>query len=176
MIEEIKKICQNNVLVEIYNNADEDSFFVGRIITCTDDEILIKSYGPNGKCLGYQVMSINPITQICYDTVYLKGLSKVLETNETKHDFPRGYWNDLDILDVFLDICKKNKLMIGLECLYGRKRNGFIISLNDDIVKLEAYDSTGNYDGTCILLREDIKMAEIEGDEQRDIMQFINSK
>lgn len=177
MIEEIKKLCNNKDLVEIYNDVDDNTFYVCNIVACSDDHLLLLCYDRKGQSCGYKVIRTDSVASISYDTIYLKDQQRILANNAADYRFPVGYWNDLEIMDVFLNMCMKNKLMTGIELLDGRTRNGYIVAVDEeeDILKLKAYDFTGNYDGMCIVRLSYVKMAEIDGEDQLRIVRYINA-
>ncbi len=178
MVEEIKLLCNSKELVEIYNDADDSSFYVCNIVACNDEHMLMLCYDRDGHSCGYKVIRNDSVMSISYDTIYLRDQQSINVNDATDYGFPVGYWNDIDIMEVFIGMCMKHKMMTGIELLEGRTRNGYIASVNydDDALKLEVYDFAGNYDGMCIVRVSDLKMVEIDSVELSRIVRFINSK
>lgn len=164
----IKQLCNTGELVELYHNRDDyDKFRVGYIIACTDNEHLVHEFDDNDLDDGYYVMQNDSVYIIQHHTIYLKNMLQFIKPKPDKYDLPKGYWPELDLFHVVLNLCQQERLMAcvwlhnGFECL------GWVKSFNDEVVEIDRVDCDGLPDGTTYLHMEDIKLVGFSGLEMK---------
>ena len=164
----IKQLCNKNELVELYTNRDDyDRFGVGYIIACTDNEYLVHTFDEKDLDNGYYVMHNDSIYIIHHHTIYLKNMLRFIKPKPDKYDLPKGYWPELDLYHVVLNLCQQEmqiavvRLENGFECF------GWVKSFNNEVLEIDRVDGDGTPDGTTCLLMEDIKMVGFGGLEEK---------
>lgn len=163
----IKQLCNANELVELYTNPDENhNFEVGYIAACTDTEFLLHSFQENDLDDGYYVSRNDSVFQIRHSTIYLKNMLQFIKPKPDKYDLPKGYWSELDLFQVVLNLCQQERLIavVRLECdlqFYGKVKE-----FSNEIVEFEEVDGNGMPDGTTFVRIEDIKLVGFSGLEE----------
>ena len=163
----IKQLCNANELVELYTNPDDNhNFEVGYIAACTDTEFLLHSFQENDLDDGYYVSRNDSVFQIRHSTIYLKNMLQFIKPKPDKYDLPKGYWSELDLFQVVLNLCQQERLIavVRLECdlqFYGKVKE-----FSNEIVEFEEVDGNGMPDGTTFVRIEDIKLVGFGGLEE----------
>ena len=155
----IKRLCNINELIELYSNFNDcDKFAVGYIDACTDNECLIHSFQENDLDDGYYVMHNDSVFEIRRRTKYLKNMLLFIKPNTEKYKLPKGYWLELDLFNVVLNLCKEERLMAMIRLDFGEECYGYINDFDDSILEIETVDSDGIPDGIEYLRIEDVRV------------------
>ena len=164
----IKQLCNAGELVELYTNRDDyDKFRVGYIIACTDNEYLVHEFDDNNLDDGYYVMHNDATYIIQHHTLYLKNMLQFIKSKPIKYDLPKGYWPELDLYHVVLNLCQQERLMAVVRLHNGFEGIGWVKSFNDEVVEIDRVDAYGEPDGITYLRMEDIKLASFSGLEEK---------
>ena len=67
---------KNGKLIAIFNETDDDSYFVGKIKNLSETEVELKLLNEDAKWIGSEKIKISEITYIGFDTNYEKELMK----------------------------------------------------------------------------------------------------
>ncbi|WP_271785392.1 hypothetical protein [Aquimarina algiphila] len=67
---------KNEKLIAIFNNSDDDSYFVGQIKNLSEIEVELKLLNEDAEWIGDEKIKIDEITYIGFDTSYEKELLK----------------------------------------------------------------------------------------------------
>ena len=169
MNEIIKELFNTNELVETYTNPNDcDKFGVGYITACTDDEFLIHTFQENDLDDGYYVKRNDSMIRIQRNTIYLNNKLQLIKPKAEMDNLPKGYWPDLDLFDVVLNLCQKKHLVTQVGVEYDFVSVGFVKNISDDVVELENINCDGKPDGITYLRWENINYVGFGGvDEER---------
>ena len=164
----IRQLCNNGELVELYTNRDDyDKFGVGYIIACTDNEYLVHNFDEKDLDDGYYVMHNDATYIIQHHTPYLKNMLQFIKPKPDKYDLPRGYWPELDLYYVVLNLCQQELLIAVVRLDNGFECFGWVKSFNNEVLEVDRVDGYGMPDGTTCLRMEDIKMIGFGGLEEK---------
>lgn len=164
----VRQLCKDNELVEIYTNPDDyDKFGVGYIEACTETDCLVHTFQENDLDDGYYVKQNDDILMIRKDTTYLKNMLHFIKAKAPKYELPKGYWPELNLQSVVLNLCMQEVLIaeVRLEC--GVEMFGWVREIGDNIVEIEQVDSDGMPDGITYVRQEDITMVGFGGLEEK---------
>ena len=164
----IRHFCDSHQLLEIYTNPDDsDKFGVGYIAACSDNEFLVHSFQENDLDDGYFVMDTDFVYLIRHNTIYLNNMRQFIKPCADKYDLPRGYWSELDLYNVVLNLCQQEHLMavVRLEC--GLGLIGWVVNVGNEVIELDEVDIDGMPDGTAYIRLEEVKLVGFGGIEER---------
>lgn len=164
----IKQLCNTNELVELYTNRDDyEKFGVGYIIACTDNEYLVHTFDEKDLDNGFYVMHNDNTYIIQLHTIYLKNMLQFIKPKPDKYDLPKGYWPELDLYHVVLNLCQQEMLIAVVRLENGFECYGWVKNYNDEVLEIDKVDYDGMSDGTVYLSMEDIKMVGFGGLEEK---------
>ena len=173
----IKQLCNTGELVELYTNRDDyEKFGVGYITACTDNEYLVHSFDDNNLDDGYYVMHNDATYIIQQNTLYLKNMLQFIKPKPDKYDLPKGYWPELDLYHVVLNLCQQERLTADVRLDNGFECFGWVKSFNDEVIEIDRVDSYGMLDGTSCLRMEDIKLVGFGGLEEKRRTKLFTSR
>ena len=173
----IKQLCNTNELVELYTNPDDyDKFGVGYIIACTDNEYLVHTFDEKDLDDGYYVMHNDDTYIIQHHTLYLKNMLQFIKPKPAKYDLPKGYWPELDLYQVGLNLCHQELLIADVRLDNDFECFGWVKSFNNEVLEIDRVDVDGMPDGTTWLRMEDIKMVGFGGIEERRRTKLASAK
>ena len=121
-------------------------------------DTLIHSFQENDLDDGYYVMHNDSVFEIRRRTKYLKNMLLFIKPNTEKYKLPKGYWTELDLFNVVLNLCKEERLMAMIRLDFGEECYGYINDFDDSILEIETVDSDGIPDGIEYLRIEDVRV------------------
>jgi hypothetical protein len=102
------------------------------------------------------------------NTIYLNNKLQLIKPKAEMDNLPKGYWPDLDLFDVVLNLCQKKHLVTQVGVEYDFVSVGFVKNISDDVVELENINCDGKPDGITYLRWENINYVGFGGvDEER---------
>ena len=148
-MEKEKMISIDTGRIGEYSTGNEETFFVGRCVSSSDEAILVEAYDPQGKWDGYYWIKRDEISDISYDTDYLKKIELYI-----------SYWNDKNPLMPTLNL-KKSASMEARSVLELALEEKYVITIqrkNEEELDTGIISEMGN--DTIILKCIDLENAE----------------
>lgn len=84
-----KWIKKTGKLISIFTNANSESYYVARIENVLKDAIEVKLIDENGKWLNNEVILINSIDSVSFDSHYEREILEILDSKESSSDKKR---------------------------------------------------------------------------------------
>lgn len=173
----IKQHCTSNEIVELYSNPDDyDKFGVGYILACSENEYLVHTFQENDLDDGYYVMRNEDLFLLRKGSTYLRNMVQFIKPKALKYELPRGYWPELDLFIVLLNLCAQEHIMavVRIEC--GMALYGWITNVQDNTIEVEEVDGDGMPNGTSYLRLDDLHMVGFGGLEETRRTKLYSTK
>ena len=144
----IKKLIEEKTICEIRLDNNFETFDVGIIFHTNEDSVFVKCFRKDGEVLGYEMLPIDYIRAISYDTKYIEDLNiRDVTLNENMNFLE---WNCAK--DVF-EYLKKEEAKVSFYDYEDKEMvSGIIENFDADSVTLRIFDNDNNeFDGKMIL-------------------------
>ncbi|WP_078552093.1 hypothetical protein [Bacillus alkalicellulosilyticus] len=155
MIKQLEEAKKNNQLLEIYSDlSDVKKFKVAKVLDANEDYTIISEISHYGLYDGFSLIQTEKIFQINKNTRYIKNLEILFEAKNQSH-FSFDVENK-DLILGFFEASKKQELVVIVELLEEVTIQGFVQSIEDEIVMVDVLLYDGEPDGKAYVKKEDI--------------------
>jgi hypothetical protein len=152
-----------NSLVGLYSNAsDPDHFTVGWIVGLTAEDYVAATIDEVGRADGFRVGFVDDLFQVVTGGDYLEAVSRMIINHPVQE---LGHWPASDMEGTLAWAAEKREVVF----LYHRGGidvEGVVTGLDSTHLEVEAYASTGSYEGQHIFRKQDLMYLDFGGPEQ----------
>ncbi len=146
MYKKLEGFLDKKELIGIYWDSDDpDRFDLGFIAAMDEDDLVLAAISTDGRYDGYQLIHIQDIFQIEYQSKYIEKITKLHGMRKRKHK-PVEFGDDF-VLSL-LKFAKENDLIVNIrveDC--DDSNDGFVLEADEENLKLCIVTSVGKADG-----------------------------
>jgi hypothetical protein len=173
MIKQLQLAASNEQLAEIYSDVEDvGKFAVAKVLFVSEDYTILANVSPIGMYDGFFLIKTDNIYRLNIETRYIQNIEKLYKTKKQKH-----IKIDLDnenLILGFLEFAQKNSNVVLLELFESGIVQGFIKSVEEDIVAVANLTDEGEPDGESFFNIEDITRISCD-DEEANCLKILYS-
>lgn len=163
--EKLKLYKGKKKMFEFHIEDDLDKFYVGEVEYVTEKEVVIRSIDCDGNEDGYAVFALENIRCIYEESKYLSKMERIKKRNTEKKQLKiRGGF----LSEEFLMYAQNRQCLIMLEVM-GKCYYGKIKGWDKAHICLAAVDEYGAVDGQIWVLREWVKIMQIDSQKLKNL-------
>lgn len=171
MLTQLSLFQKNGKFISIYTDKNDTSRFIfGKILSVTNDHVLIYTLAPNGSYDGVVVKEVNSIIRIEAGDRYSEKMMKLACAEANIQTLLQEADADNLVLLLAL-VAAQHKKIVSIELLESGENDvvGFVEDVESGILKVKQVDSYGMIDGHSFIYLDDISQISLDSDDERII-------
>lgn len=173
----LKKAQSDQSVVSVYSDpSDWDSFSVGRIVTVSDEVVVIAALSKLGQQAGFELRQMSEIYRLEVDGQYERKIAALAASGGA---YARAatveFQSKDDPIDIVLRASLQDKVVL---TIWGddddSSMTGVITGLDEDTVEIALLDTFGVRDGTAHLSKDEIVALDYNGISEQ-VLRFLST-
>lgn len=169
-LEQLEQAEESSHMISIYSDKkNTDSFSVGFISACNEEDYILKSISPRGGYDGYCLRKTGYIFKIEFDGPYERKIQTLVMHKRVRHEeFDFGYE---DLIKSILEFALQKQYAVAIELLDSGYFDciGFITSIEDEYCMIFKLDKYGGQNGAAVIELSDITKINVDTEDEQDL-------